>query len=221
MQDNGPGIPSDDIQYVCKQYYTSKLRNEEDLLNLTHYGFRGEALFSICSVSDVSITTKTKADHVSTTYHFSNNGDIIDSKLTHHNVGTIVTVLNLFKTLPVRRQIYKNNRKVKEEVKHIEELLISYAIVLPQLRLTLKYGKTIIWRKDRAANCSLVLSGLFGSNVLNNLQEVENHDDGLKVKAFIPKIDSVANVIGRTLADRMFVLVNKRPVRCKEFKSVS
>ncbi|XP_047136678.1 PMS1 protein homolog 1 isoform X2 [Hydra vulgaris] len=220
VQDNGTGIALEDIQYVCKQHYTSKIRNELDLLNLTQYGFRGEALFSICSVGDVFITTKTKADQVSKKYSFSKYGEIISSEITHHNVGTIVTVLNLFKALPVRRKLYENNRKVREEVKCIEELLISYGIAMPKLRITLKYDKNIIWRKDRAANCSLVLSALFGSNVLNNLKEIEYKDEELQVKAYIPKVGSASNVVGRTLADRMFIIVNKRPVRSKEIKSL-
>lgn len=59
-------------------------------------------------------------------------------------VGTTVTVLKLFKNLPVRKQFYSTNRKCKEELKKVHDLLIAYGIIKPELRITFVHNKVII-----------------------------------------------------------------------------
>ena len=175
----------------------------------------------MCTVADVTVTTRTKEDFTSTAYSFDKNGDIANTKATHHNIGTIITVENIFKILPVRRQHYNNNKRLKEEVKRIEELMIAYGLLHPRLRLTLKHNKNMIWRKHRTADYSYTFSQLFGSNVLENLKEIDIKEEGFSVKAFIPKPDCNVDVIGRAIGDRIFIFVNDRPVIIKKLKLVS
>ncbi|EGW04746.1 PMS1 protein-like 1 [Cricetulus griseus] len=83
VRDNGEGIKAVDVPVMAVKYYTSKINSHEDLENLTTYGFRGEALGSICSVSEVVVTTRTAADDFSTQYVLDGSGHILSQKPSH------------------------------------------------------------------------------------------------------------------------------------------
>lgn len=133
VKDNGEGIPQDHLPDCAKRYYTSKLESFEDLLELTTYGFRGEALNSLCAVSEsVSITTKTENDDHPIHAEFNNRGELIQTEeLTPSNSkksiyltgvkesGTEVRVCHLFKPFPVRLQVQKN--KIKTQIKQVRK----------------------------------------------------------------------------------------------------
>lgn len=220
VSDNGPGICQEHVKLLCQPYFTNKLTSMDDLSSLKTLGFRGEALHSICTVSNVTITTRTKNDENSTIYKFNNNGSIIDSRPSHHNMGTIVTVGNLFKNLPVRRQYYKNVKNQKEEVKLIEDLLVSFSFCYPSLRWTLKNDKNEICRKNRATNLYFCLHEHFGSKILNELAELNAEGKDFKIYGYIPKKGCDAQIIGRSIGDRIYTSVNQRPVIITEIKKV-
>lgn len=72
---------------MARKHYTSKLKEMQDLGTITTYGFRGEALSSLCAVSDVAIITKTDADSVSTHYELDYDGSIKKTKPSHYGQG--------------------------------------------------------------------------------------------------------------------------------------
>ncbi|XP_064442887.1 PMS1 protein homolog 1 isoform X5 [Mirounga angustirostris] len=141
VRDNGEGIKAIDAPVMAIKYYTSKISSHEDLENLTTYGFRGEALGSICCVAEVLITTRTASDHFSTQYVLDGSGHIISQKPSHLGQGTTVTALRLFKNLPVRKQFYSTAKKCKDEIKKVQDLLISYGILKPDLRIVFIHNK--------------------------------------------------------------------------------
>jgi DNA mismatch repair protein PMS2 len=121
VKDNGEGIPAQFLPDCAKPHYTSKLEKFEDILQLQTYGFRGEGLSALCTVSkEVNITTKRAEDEFPTHVTLNKHGDIINSsKLDAQNVkrniyltgirqsGTEVRVLGLLSQYPVRLQILK------------------------------------------------------------------------------------------------------------------
>ncbi|XP_006864105.1 PREDICTED: PMS1 protein homolog 1 isoform X1 [Chrysochloris asiatica] len=141
VRDNGEGIKAVDAPVMAVKYYTSKINSHEDLENLTTYGFRGEALGSICCVAEVFITTRTAADNFSTQYVLDGSGHIISQKPSHLGQGTTVTALRLFKSLPVRKQFYSTAKKCKDELKRVQDLLVNYGILKPDLRIVLMHNK--------------------------------------------------------------------------------
>uniref|UniRef100_A0A8C6D271 PMS1 homolog 1, mismatch repair system component n=1 Tax=Moschus moschiferus TaxID=68415 RepID=A0A8C6D271_MOSMO len=141
VRDNGEGIKAIDAPVMAVKYYTSKISSHEDLENLTTYGFRGEALGSICCIAEVSITTKTAADSFSTQYVLDGGGHIISQKPSHLGQGTTVTASRLFKNLPVRKQFYSTAKKCKDEIKKVQDLLISYGTLKPDVRIVLTHNK--------------------------------------------------------------------------------
>lgn len=103
LRDNGAGIPASDISFVAKKYHTSKITSFSDLEDLVTYGFRGEALGSLCNVSSLSITTRTKEEEVSSTYSFNHQGQITSSRPSHLGVGK--GILRYCESTNLKRQV--------------------------------------------------------------------------------------------------------------------
>uniref|UniRef100_A0A8C8DR64 PMS1 homolog 1, mismatch repair system component n=1 Tax=Oryzias sinensis TaxID=183150 RepID=A0A8C8DR64_9TELE len=144
VRDNGHGVKAADASVMAVRHFTSKICSHEDLEHLETYGFRGEALGSICAVAELIVTTKTEEDDISTQYTLDPTGKIVSQKPSHLGQGTSVTALKLFKNLPVRRQYYTSTKKCKEELKKVQDLLITYAIIKPELRLSLVHNKIVL-----------------------------------------------------------------------------
>ena len=192
-------------------------------MKLTSYGFRGEALHSLCSVSNLSVVTKTKSDSVGKSYVFDHRCEITSTKPSARENGTTIIATNIFKNVPVRKQFYSNKKKSRDELKKIEDLLISYGLILPKLRLVLKHNKSVIWQKSRAVNLKESFLAVFGTHIFNQMKVIEdkNNEMGIDVNAIVPLQESDSDVTGRTINDRTFVYVNRRPVTIKPINHVS
>ena len=121
VRDNGTGIPRDYLEECALRYYTTKLYSYEELQYLSTYGFRGEALNSLCSVSSsVHVTTKTATDEKAIKVRFDATGKLqgadneeVADILDH---GTIVEVRGIFTPFPVRLEVQKNKLKQQERL---------------------------------------------------------------------------------------------------------
>ncbi|KFW92557.1 PMS1 protein 1, partial [Phalacrocorax carbo] len=218
VRDNGNGIKVDDVPVMAIKHYTSKISSSEDLERLTTYGFRGEALGSICSISEVLITTKTAADEFSTQYGLDSNGHITSKKPSHLGQGTTVTVLKLFKNLPVRKQFYSTNRKCKEELKKVQDLLTAYGIIKPDLRITLTHNKAVIWQKTRVSDHKMACMSVLGTAVMGSMVPFQHccEDPEINLSGFLPKAESDSSLTSLSSSERSFIFINNRPVHQKE-----
>ncbi|XP_007425373.1 PMS1 protein homolog 1 isoform X1 [Python bivittatus] len=218
VRDNGDGIKAVDVPVMAMKHYTSKISSSEDLESLRTYGFRGEALGSICSISQVSITTRTAADDFSTQYNFDRSGHIISQKPSHLGTGTTVTVQKLFKNLPVRKQFYSTDKKCKEEIKKIQKLLMAYGIIKPEVRIMFTHNKTIIWQKTRVLDHKMAFMEVVGPAVIKNMVPFQQQCEDLEISfsGFVPKPDSDRCLTGHSSSERSFIFINSRPVYQKE-----
>lgn len=97
-----------------------------DLQLLTTFGFRGEALSALCNLGELTVETRTKNEKVATHLTFDRSGSLTDEKKTARQVGTTVTVKNLFSNLPVRcKEFHRNIRK--EYGKLVSLLQVSHS----------------------------------------------------------------------------------------------
>eukprot|EP00064_Thunnus_orientalis_P014704 superscaffoldBa00002595_g14751 len=87
VRDNGQGIKAADTAVMAVRHFTSKICSHEDLEQLETYGFRGEALGSVCAVAEVAVTTKTEDDDISTQYTLNCTGGIVSQKPSHLGQG--------------------------------------------------------------------------------------------------------------------------------------
>ncbi|XP_071977021.1 PMS1 protein homolog 1 isoform X4 [Engystomops pustulosus] len=218
VRDNGLGIKAADTSVMALKHYTSKISCHEDLETLQTYGFRGEALGSICSIAEVHIATKTATDPVSTQYFLDNNGHVVSQKLTHLGQGTTVSVMKLFKNLPVRKQYYSNAKKCKEELKKIQDLLISYGLIKPDVRIVLVHNKVIIWQKNKEADHKMALTSVLGTTVMNAMAPFQHQNENLEIfmNGYLPRPEADRTLTCVHGPEKSFIFINQRPVLYKE-----
>ncbi|XP_060571412.1 PMS1 protein homolog 1-like [Ruditapes philippinarum] len=222
VRDNGAGIHQDVMPMVAKRHHTSKISSFSDLESLETYGFRGEALGSLCAVSSLSVTSKTQDEDVSFTYTFDKQGNIVSKLPSHLGQGTTISAVNIFKNIPVRRQFYNTVKKKKEELKKVEDLLMAYGMIRPDVRIVLRNNKDIVWQKTVQAEIRSVFLGVFGRNATAQMvsKTATCHETKVQLDAFLPKTNCEVNVTSRSTNDRCFLAVNKRPVQLKDFEKV-
>lgn len=147
VQDNGGGISPANYESVCLKHHTSKLSTYDDLASLQTFGFRGEALASLCALSTLSITTCLARDvPKGTILSFEASGRLRGTSVVAAQKGTTVVVEKLFHNLPVRRRELERN--IKREWQKVIALLNQYACILTGLKFTVSQqpskGKRII-----------------------------------------------------------------------------
>uniref|UniRef100_A0A8C4I407 PMS1 homolog 1, mismatch repair system component n=1 Tax=Dicentrarchus labrax TaxID=13489 RepID=A0A8C4I407_DICLA len=218
VRDNGCGIRAEDASVMAVRHFTSKICCHEDLERLETYGFRGEALGSVCAVAEVAVITKTEEDDISTQYTLNATGAIVSQKPSHLGQGTTVSVLKLFKNLPVRRQYYSSIKKCKEELKKVQDLLMAYAIIKPDLRLTLIHNKVVVWQKAKVADHRSALIATLGLSAVANLLPCLHHQEQPEIvlEGFFPKPGADFSSTSSSNPDKTFIFVNNRPVHHKD-----
>ncbi|KAI7590182.1 DNA mismatch repair protein MutL [Hortaea werneckii] len=128
VQDNGKGISPDDYETIALKHYTSKLASYEDLTSLDTFGFRGEALSSLCALSKFHILTARAEDGaVGKRLDFEVSGKLKGATVAAAQRGTTVTIDELFYNLPVRRKELEKN--IKREYGKVIGLLHAYACI--------------------------------------------------------------------------------------------
>ncbi len=134
VQDNGNGISRSDLALIGQRHATSKIKDADDLYTINTMGFRGEALYSISSVSKLTIRTKSKDTDEESELVIDNDKryDITDAS---QRAGTVVSAEDLFKDIPARRAFLKRNAT---EAQLCRNLLTIKALAFPHIRFTLQ-----------------------------------------------------------------------------------
>ena len=162
ITDNGKGIEkdgiaADDLEIAFERHATSKIRSADDLKEVKSMGFRGEALASIAAISNVEMISKTEGPQIGNKIVVE-AGKILTFEETGCQVGTTITVQNLFFNTPVR---YKFLKKDYTESGYIEDAVSRLALIHPEIAFRLiNSGKTIIqtsrkWKNSRCYLCNL------------------------------------------------------------------
>lgn len=127
--DNGVGMQEDDALQSFERHATSKIRTVNDIFNISSLGFRGEALPSIASVSELTMITRTAEAETATKIDFS-GGKFTNLSQTSANRGTSISVRRLFFNIPARKKFLKSTQV---EYKHILNYLHYQSIIYPQI----------------------------------------------------------------------------------------
>ncbi len=133
VEDNGKGMNQADAILCWERHATSKIQSAEDLYALRSLGFRGEALASIASVSEVEMQTRMTEEEQGVLVRI-NGGQIEDQEIVACPRGTIITVKNLFFNLPARKNFLKS---ISVETKHVMEEFQRMALAYPSIAMEL------------------------------------------------------------------------------------
>ncbi len=180
--DDGIGMPEDDAVLCVQKHATSKISKLEDLDSISTLGFRGEALSSIASVSQLEIKTETKDDELGTLIRIDDGTTIIKEKGSFSK-GTSIAVKNLFFNTPARRNFLKTDAT---ELKHIIDTFNKASLGHPNISFKLFNDDDLIFDypsgkfEDR-------IRQVFADNMLDALIPVDERTDFLSVYGFVGK----------------------------------
>jgi DNA mismatch repair protein MutL len=204
ITDDGCGIAADELELAFERHATSKLATLEDLERISTLGFRGEALPSIAAVSRVSVRTRRAHDAVGaglTIYC----GEVIERQRLGLPAGTTIDVTDLFESLPARRKFLKGRQAESSAAQMVVQ---QYALVNPQVAITLVNDGQTLFSTVGATSLRDVLACLYGLDVVENLVELRGERHGIHVRGYVSRI-------GHTRATRSHqsFFVNGRWVR--------
>lgn len=211
--DNGCGISPNNFKALALKHHTSKIAGFSDLQSLATFGFRGEALSSLCALGNLSIETRTKDEPVGTHLTFDHSGLLTAERKTARPVGTTVTVGKLFSTLPVRNKEFSRN--IRREYGKLISLLNAYAVIAKGVRLLCtntagKNSKSVVLKTQGSGSLKDNIITVFGVNTFRCLEPLNLCiSEGCTVEGFLSKPGCGS---GRNLGDRQFFYVNGRPV---------
>ncbi|KAL2649408.1 hypothetical protein R1flu_017536 [Riccia fluitans] len=213
VADNGSGISPENYQGLTLKYYTSKISDFADLQSLSSFGFRGEALSSLCALGNVSIITRTKDEAFATRLVYDHAGVITSEEKMARAVGTTVSVGKLFSTLPVRHKEF--NRNIRREYGRLLTILQAYALIGKGIKLvcsnqTGRGGRTTVVQTQGNASVKDNIVTVFGTKTAGCMEWLDLAvTESCYVEGFISKPGAGC---GRAAGDRQFFYVNGRPV---------
>ena len=205
VTDNGKGMDREDATLAFYRHATSKLKKEEDLYRIMTLGFRGEALASIASVSDV--TLKTSQGDIGTIVHIK-GGITLEVASGDARQGTIICVRDLFYNTPAR---LKHMKSLYTELANITDYMNKIALSHPEIRFTLINNDSVILRTDGSNNLLKTVHAIYGTEVSRNMLEISGENDDYEINGFISM-----PFIQRSNRNHIVTLVNGRVVRNQE-----
>lgn len=203
VEDNGHGMNRDDALMALERHATSKIAEAADLDRLGSYGFRGEALPSIASVSRFELQTREEGKDAGIEV-LVNGGKLVHVRDCGRPVGTRIVVTHLFHPVPARRKFLKSDQT---ESAHIIQSVRLYALACPQTAFTLIENNRVIFRSPECATLAERVAGIFGRQTAEALVPIEAAESGMALTGLIGRPGT-----GRATRHEMVVFVNQRPV---------
>ena len=201
--DNGKGISANDIPLSLERHATSKIRKIEDLEHTYSMGFRGEALASIASISELTMMTKTAEENG--TKITAEAGEIVEVEEIGIPVGTTIMVEKLFFNTPVRYKFLKNDAT---EFRYIKEWVQKTALVNSDIAFKLINDGKIVFQTNGNGNIRDIIYLLYGKEIEKNLLDVNYESEGIKVTGVIGN-----TTIARDNRKSQILYLNKRNIK--------
>ena len=179
VRDNGIGMDREDATMAFMRHATSKLKKLDDLFYIESLGFRGEAIPSIASVSDMRL--KTSDGEIGTIVTISGGKDM---KVESGDLekGTTITVKRLFYNTPVRLKYLKNPYV---ELSYIVEYINKMALSYPNIKFTLKNNDKILLKTDGNGDLLKVIYEIFGADITRKMIPVNGENDDYLISGYI------------------------------------
>jgi DNA mismatch repair protein MutL len=206
VEDDGCGIPAEELAVALKRHATSKIVNLQDLESVATMGFRGEALAAINSVSEMSLSSRTEEASSA----FVLDGQTGEVKPAARAIGTTVEVKELFFSTPARRHFLKSENT---ELAHCIEAVRRHALVRPEVSFAIWHEGKIVaqWRSHPGeAGWNQRLADVLGEEFVASSVNIDFRSGPVHVRGRAGTPDAA-----RARADQQFAYVNGRFVRDK------
>lgn len=202
VSDNGSGMDENDALLAFSRHATSKLTKEDDLFFINTLGFRGEALPSIASVSEVELLTND--ENIGTKINIK-GGKLVNKEEASCKKGTSITIKNLFYNTPARLKYLKSEQTESyNSLSFIEKI----ALAEPHIRFELINNGNSLLKTTGSDNLLKTIHEVFGLSISKNMLEIKNSNDDYEINGFICKPE-----ILRSNRNSMVTIVNGRVVK--------
>ncbi|SCG83370.1 DNA mismatch repair protein mutL [Proteiniborus sp. DW1] len=211
VTDNGTGISKNDVDFAFLRHSTSKISSVEDLSSLSTLGFRGEALASIASVSQLELITRTK-EAISGTHVFINGGEIIKKSEVGCPIGTTIILKNLFYNVPVRQKFLKTDTI---EASHISDIIYKLALGNPGLKIKFIKDNKVILNTPGKNDIRSTVYSLLGKEFSSSMFDIGYSGDDIKICGLISSPSFT-----RGNRNHQYTYVNGRYIKSEEISDI-
>ena len=202
--DNGEGISQEDVTNAFKRHATSKIHNRDDLFRIRTLGFRGEALPSIASVSELTLETAT-ADESQGSYLFLKGGKIEEQRATALRTGTKITVENLFFNTPARLKYVKS---LQTELSNIGDIVNRMALSHPKIAFRLVHDGHKMMTTSGSGDLKQTVAGIYGVATAKKMLKVEATDLDFELQGYVSLPE-----VTRASRNYLSVIINGRYIK--------
>lgn len=209
VTDNGNGMDREDATLAFSRHATSKLKNLDDLFNIESLGFRGEALPSIASVSNIELKTSNGKTGTYLTLSGGKDMHVEDSDLQQ---GTTITVKDLFYNTPVRLKYLKN---LYVELANITEYVNKMALSYPNIKFTLINNDKVLLDTDGKGDLRKVIYQIYGADITKKMVEVSGENDDYYIHGYISYPEMT-----KSNRNSITTLVNGRVIKNNELNKI-
>ncbi|WP_379967455.1 DNA mismatch repair endonuclease MutL [Ectobacillus sp. sgz5001026] len=201
--DNGDGIEESDCTIAFDRHATSKIQDENDLFRIRTLGFRGEALPSIASVSELDITTST--GDAPGTHIVIKGGEILSKEKTSSRKGTDILVQNLFFNTPARLKYMKS---IHTELGNITDMVNRIALSHPNVSLRMFHNGKKLLHTSGNGDVRQVMAAIYGIQIAKKLIPIEVESLDYTIKGYV-----VLPEVSRASRNYITTIINGRYVR--------
>lgn len=202
VTDDGIGMDREDAVLAFSRHATSKVKNENDLFHIGSLGFRGEALPSIASVSNVTLNTNNGVVGTEVEIH---GGKLIAVNPNELAKGTSILVRDLFYNTPVRLKYLKS---LYTELAYITEYVNKMALSYPEIRFVLTNNDKVLLKTDGSGRLLKVINDIYGLSVTKKMIEIKNENEDYQISGYISYPE-----LQKSNKNAITLLVNGRVIR--------
>ena len=203
VADDGCGMDRDEVLLAIERHATSKIRSAADLVGVSSFGFRGEALPAIASVSRLEIASATDVGE-GTVVRVS-GGSVTEVSPTTRRPGTTVTVGQLFYNVPARLKFL---RSARSEWRAVSESLIATALCRRELRIGVTHDGKNALSLPPVSSMRARVAGIWGGAFAERFIEADDVSGAVHVSGLVERPADVG-----TASRRVYLAVNGRPIR--------
>ena len=209
VSDNGVGMEENDAKMAFSRHATSKLKNLDDLFYIESLGFRGEALPSIASVSNV--TLKTSDGKTGTLVKLYGGKDMTVERCDLQK-GTTITVSDLFYNTPVRLKYLKN---LYVELSYIVDYVNKMALSYPNIKFTLKNNDKVLLKTDGSGDLLKVIYEIYGVDITKKMIPISGENDDYYISGYASFPEAT-----KSNRNSITTLVNGRIIKNNELNKI-